>query len=403
MDPDCILINVEPGETRIALMSQGRLMGLRIVRPDNGPRVGDVYLGRVEKNLPGIKAAFVDVGAGRSGFLVPGSPVKEGDAVRVQVLREPYGDKGVKLTDTITASPLTGPPAGTRPPLCLHRTPDPIRRVLCEQAEAVQVVVDNRLLLKELKGFCQEAAPHLSDRLEAHGGPEPLFDAYGVTDQMEDALGPTVRLPSGGDIVIAETAALTAIDVNTGAASETTGREEAAFCTNTEAAAEIARQFRLRNLAGLIVIDFVSMKNKRRNAKVLEALRDAVTGDPSDVHVAGFTRLGLVEMTRRRRDAPLSETLCAPCSTCGGTGRIASALSAALDILRRARREADAVPGAGLSVTAAPAVIDALTGPAAPALAETERRLGHPIAMTADETLPPDRADVGPVKEGKNP
>lgn len=403
MKPDCILINAEPGETRIALIRQGRLMNLRIVRPDDGPRVGDVYLGRVEKNLSGIKAAFVDIGAERSGFLVPRDPVKEGEVVRVQVVREPYGDKGVKLTDKITSSPIAEPPAGTRPPLCLHRALEPVRRTLRDLAKETRVVVDDRLLLKELKEFCEEAAPHLTDWLDAHTGPGSIFDEYGITDQVEEALSPTLQLPSGGNIVISETAALTAIDVNTGTASTIPGQEEAAFVTNTQAATEIAWQIRLRNLAGLMVIDFVSMKNQRRRAKVLDILRDAVAGDPSEVHVAGYTRLGLVEMTRRRREASLSHVLTAPCTVCGGGGRTASAMSVALDALRRLRREADATPGVDYSVTAAPAVIDALKGPAAAAVGATERRLGRRIALTADETQPPDRADVGPAKERETP
>ncbi len=403
MDIDCILINAEPGETRIALIHQGRLVELRIARPGDGPRVGDVYLGRVEKYLSGIKAAFVHIGAERSGFLVPGGPVREGEAVRVQVQRESYGGKGVKLTDTITSSPITEPPAGARPPLCLHRAPDPVRRMLCEQATVTRVVVDNPALLKALKEFCDEAAPDLTERLDSHTGPQPIFDAYGISEQVEEATAPIVHLPSGGDIIISETAALTAIDVNTGTASSITGQEEAAFGTNMKAAAEIARQIRLRNLAGLIVIDFISMKNRRRRAKVLSALRDAVAGDPSEMHVAGYTRLGLVEMTRRRREPSLSHVLTAPCTICDGSGRTASAMSVALDTLRRVRREADAAPGVDFSVTAAPAVIDALRGPAAPALSETERRLGRRIALTADKTRPPDWADVGPAKEQETP
>ena len=397
---DCIVINAEPGETRIALMGKGRLVELWIARPGDGPRVGDVYLGRVEKNLSGIKAAFVDIGAQRSGFLVPGEPLKEGEAVRVQVRREAYGDKGVKLTETITSSPITEPPAGAPPPRCLHRTLDPVRRTLRDLAKATRVVVDDPALLKELKEFCDEVVPDLTDWLDIHTGPRPIFDDYGVTDQMEDALGPMLPLPSGGNIVIAETAALTTIDVNTGTASSITGEEEAAFSTNTTAAAEIGRQIRLRNLAGLIVIDFVSMKNKRRRAKVLDALRDAVAGDPSEVQVAGYTRLGLVEMTRRRRHASLAETLSAPCPACDGTGRVAAPLSTALEALRQVRREADRSPAVPLALRAAPAVIEALRGPAADALARTEERLGRSLVLSADADAPAERITIGPADGG---
>ncbi len=484
---DEVLINVAPGETRIALVEEGRLRELLVERPDQESVAGNVYLGRVEHVLPGIEAAFVDIGLVRAGFLALAETravdegtggvdahiadyVGEGDAILVQVLRDAFEDKGAKLTTRITlpgrylvyapdiakvkvSRSITGDEERTRlaalldelaedgegfivrtvasgtgrqelahdvaglraawaaitdkrsaakPPALLHGELDPVCRILRDAGggELARIAIDDSKTLARVRDFCQRVAPALGDRLVLHDPSDPLFEAHGIEEQIEGVLTPLVELPSGGSIVIDETAALTAIDVNTGGGSQTGGQQATALRTNLEAAAEIGHQIRLRNLSGLLVVDFVPMRRHQHGAEVLAALRSAVAGDPCPTHVFGFTRLGLVEMTRRRHRGSLSQTLTKPCLPCAGTGRVNSPLTVALEALRAALREAVANPGAALQLTAHPNVIKALDGPAASALADAEARLGRPLALNRDGAFPPSRFEVACTQGG---
>ena len=491
VDIDEILINVRPGETRVALLGQTRLCELEIVRDDGRSVVGNVYLGRVEKVLRGLAAAFVDIGFGRSGFLAlaearppEGGGAKtgdrisdylnEGDAVLVQVSRDPSGDKGAKLTTRITlpghylvyapglaeikisrriedgdaraqlgarmdsearegegfilrtaaAAAADEDLAGeigdlraawaaigenrkaSKPPACLHEELDPLFRVLRDGGgcKIKRVAVDEAKVLAEIREYCRQFLPEITAALERHGGADDLFEAAGVEEQIERALSPVVALPSGGSIIIEETAALTAIDVNTGGAGKPGGHEETALATNLEAAAESARQIRLRNLGGTLIIDFVPMRYRRDGAAVLAELRRALAGDPCVPHVIGFTRLGLVEMTRRKQRRPLRKALMNSCRACAGTGAVKSPVTVAIEALRRVRREAAATPAAAWSLTAAAEVIEALRGrgPAAAALEETEARLGRPLRLTSGGALPGKEFGIAPAEAGGN-
>jgi len=475
---DHILIEAGPGETRIALMEGARLRELTVARADDCGVVGNVYLGRVERVLPGIAAAFVDIGLGRSGFLglaearppdhaggkapAPAGEritdyVTEGDAVLVQVQRDATVDKGAKLTTHIG---LTGralvllPGAGevllsrrivgeaerarlqalladlragdeglilrtaglgapaealrreldslraawraiqakrttARPPARLLAEPGPARRALRDEAGPAvkRIVVEGAGLLADLAAFCRERAPELEARLCAHAEATPLFEALGVEEQIEAALAERVPLPAGGSLIIQPTAALTAIDVNTGGHVEGGGPEETALATNLEAAAEIARQMRLRNLSGMLMVDFVPMKRRPHQAEVLARLRAAVADDRLPVHVLGFTPLGVVEMTRPRHGETLAERLGATCPTCGGGGRVRSPATVAAEVLRRVLREARKSPGAAIEAAAPPAVVETLRTAMAKALAGTEERLGAPLRLRADAAL----------------
>ncbi len=490
MDIDEILINIRPGETRIALLGQARLCELEIVRDTDQSLVGNVYLGRVEKVPRGLAAAFVDIGLGRSGFLAlaearaadlrsrPESNgaktrdrvsdyLNEGDAVLVQVLRDPSDDKGAKLTTRITLSgrylvyvpglaeikisrriedddtgarlaafirgeaqesegfilrtaaaaandeDLSGEIGGLRaawtaigknrntskPPVCLHKNLDPLLRILrnCGGRRIKLVTIDDMKVFAKIREYCQQSLPEMTAALERHDGADGLFEAAGVEEQIERALSPIVALPSGGSIIIEETAALTAIDVNTGRASGRGGHEETALATNLEAAAEAARQIRLRNLAGALIIDFVPMRYRGNGAAVLTELRRAVASDPCIPHVIGFTKLGLIEMTRRKQRRSLNKVLMNSCRACAGTGAVKSPVTVAIEALRRVRREAAAKPATAWSLTAAPEVIKALGGPAMAALAETEACLGRPLRLTSDGALPGEEFGIAPV------
>ena len=487
MTVDEVLIEVMPGETRVALLDRGRLGELLVARPDLEDVTGNVYLGRVERTLPGIQAAFVDIGLGRSGFLAlaearpPGPPaagadritdhVGEGDAVLVQALNDPANDKGAKLTTRITlpgrylvltpgqadirlsrrldakgeggrlAAVLAGlardgegfivrtAAADTgaadldrdvaylrgcwakvvearghaRPPACLHWELDPLRRVLRDEAgpDLERVAIDDAAALARAKAFCAHLAPDIADRVELHSESGSLFETRDVEAQVDRALAPAVALAQGGTIVIDEVAALTAIDVNTGGRTGNGGPEETALGVNLEAAGEIARQVRLRNISGLLAIDFVPMRRRASGEEVLAALRAATADDRCPVHVAGFSRMGLVEMTRERRRGSLTQALFGPCAACSGTGRIKSPETLAFEVVRRLLREGRASPGTLLTVTAPPVVIEALRGPAAAALAEAERRNGGAVSLRADGTLADGRYDVAAGSSGE--
>lgn len=212
-------------------------------------------------------------------------------------------------------------------------------------------------------------------------GAEDLFSAFGADGVLEQALAREVMLPGGGSLVIEETAALTAIDVNVGAraAKGRGGNEETALAANLAAAAEIAALVRLRNLGGLFVVDFIRLANPANRAKVMAALRAAGAGDPEGLNVAGETTFGLVEMIRPRRRPPLSAVLGEACPACAGSGRRPMPANAAFDALRRLMRESRVRPGAVLGLSAAPDVADALAGAAQPALRAVEARLGRPV------------------------
>jgi len=490
---DRILIEAGPGETRVALLDGAWLRELLIDRPGHGSVVGNVYLGRVERVLPGIAAAFVDIGIGRAGFLGlaearppdhgAGDPaalpadritdyVTEGDAVLVQVQRDPAPDKGAKLTTHVA---LTGRRAvlmpgtreirlskridgdeerarleeivrgalgdgegailrtaasgmeagdltadlealrglwadirerrtGANAPVCLHREPGAAKRALRDAAGAAlrEAVVEGPGALAELRAWCEGLSPELVAKLRAHGEDGPLFEAFGIEEQVDAALAPRVPLPSGGSLIIQQTAALVAIDVNTGGRPESGGPEDAALRANLEAADEIARQLRLRNLSGTVVVDFVPMRRRQNTAEVLARLRAGVADDKVATHVFGQTKLGLVEMTRQRRSESLGELMGAACPACHGGGRVRGPLTLAFEALRRALRAQKAAPGAAVEVVAGPAVIEALRGEASGALAETEAALGAKLELTADPACAADGLEIVTAKRGRN-
>ncbi|MCG8508478.1 MAG: Rne/Rng family ribonuclease [Rhodospirillales bacterium] len=489
MAGDIILIEAGPGETRVALMRDGRLMDLQIDRPDLGSTVGNIYLGRVEAVLPGIAAAFVDIGLERSGFLglaearaagqdgaageSIGDYLSEGDAVLVQVLRDSVADKGAKLTTHITLTgrrlilmpgsdevrlsrridsrderkrleevignlarddegfilrtAATGAAVGeieteagrlrdlwagiegkmpaSRAPARLHTQPGAAKRMLRDEVgpKTARIVVEGRRALADLRAFCAEIAPDVESMLNLHEGPEPLFEAHGVEEQIEAALDPIVALPSGGRLIVEETAALTAIDIDTGGRRSGGSAEDVALHTNLEAAEEIARQLRLRNLAGIVVVDFVPIKKRPNSQAVLDRLRTALAADKTPANLFGFTRLGLVEMTRQRRSKSLRDLICEPCPHCSGIGWMKSRYSLACEGLRRTIRASRSDPGAEIELIAAPGVIETLTTAAAEALAETEEILGRPLRLIADGAIAPDHIEVIAARDGGGP
>ncbi|MFQ5533718.1 MAG: Rne/Rng family ribonuclease [Sphingomonadales bacterium] len=243
-------------------------------------------------------------------------------------------------------------------PRCLRHEPGPIGRKLRDWAgdQDAMIRVDGAAALREARRYAEQHDPALAERLSRHRGGRPLFEEYGIEAAVETAFGPRVELPRGGWIMIESTEALTAIDVNAGSRIEGSGREESARRVNFAAVREIARQLRLRNIGGLIVLDLISMTSKASWDRVLDELKKHLAMDRAATHVAGVTRLGLVELTRRRSGPTLEQMLNEPCPACRGAGRRQSLETVGLDVLRRARYEADQGRPGNLWITAHPDV-----------------------------------------------
>jgi ribonuclease G len=475
---DEILINVGLTETRVALVSTGRLVELGLARAGEDTMVGDVYLGRVDKVVPGMQAAFVDIGLNRAGFLAAADAavlgadpdavppidavLKDGDRVLVQVSKDPIGDKGPKITADVTfagralvytplsptlavsrriadlaererllalaeglreakdgfilrtvaegaeADTLAGEAAGLRQlwreltgriaaaqgktPCRLHRDLDPVTRALRDHGGVgvSSIRIDDGEALTAARTYVGRFAPGLSGRLAWHRGPEPIFARHNIEQQIETALRPRVRLPSGGEITIQATEGLTAIDVDSG--SYVSGRDQGETCRviNLEAAAEIARQLRLRAIGGLIVIDFIHMTDAATVEDVLAAFNRALADDPAPIRVSGMSELGLVEMTRRRVREPLAHLLTECCHACDGTGRVPTFATALAELLRAIEREA--ARGAGpVLVRAAPELAQALDPERRRQL---ERRIGRAVEWRGETGWPRERWDV---------
>lgn len=279
-----------------------------------------------------------------------------------------------------------------RAPSLMAATPAPACLALREAGAGItQVIVDDAALLADVRTYCRAEIPDLATRIESHKGATPLFEAMGVEEQIEAALDPVVALPGGGTLIVSQTPALCAIDVNTGGADAGT-REETAVAVNVEAAREAAHQMRLRNISGLVVIDFVPLRDADHKRRVLAALTEAAHDDPSGSHVVGYTRLGLVEVTRRRRGLSLLEIFGGPWPQAAAVSTkspLTVALEALRDVLRHGRSGITAP-----ALRASPAVIAALAGPAAAAKREAEEALGVAITLAADQTLAEDRWEI---------
>ena len=285
---------------------------------------------------------------------------------------------------------------GARPPACLMTEVAPVLKVLRdgELGAVERIAVDDWETFKRMRSFAERVSPSLVDRLVHDTGAGDLFEREGVEEQIDDALLPVVPLSGGGDIVIDETQALVVVDVNTGRARDGARFEDVALATNEEAAFELGRQARLRNLAGLIVVDFVSMRRRANRERVLDALQDALRGDPVNAYVAGFTRMGLVEMTRERRRPSLLETLTEPSPVGIGLGRIKSAETVAYEALRRVLAEGRARPGARIRLRAPGRVVAFLEDAGGGALDAVADRLGRPPELAGDGSLAADGFDV---------
>ena len=475
-----VLINVTPRETRVAVVAAGVVQELLIERASGRGLVGNLYMGRVARVLPGMQSAFIDIGLERAAFLhvadiwenrEPGKPIEkilaEGSPLLVQVVKDPLGSKGARLSTQVSLAgrllvylphdPHIGisqkiedengraqlrdrlkelVPAdekggfivrtlaeaaaeeelaadiaylrqlwatirsrslGARPPELLYQDLSLAQRVLRDMVSAAtqRVLVDSRENHQKLVAFAQRYMPQLAARLEHYAGERPLFDLYSVEDEIEKALSRRVDLKSGGYLIIDQTEAMTTIDVNTGGYVGSRNFDDTIFKTNLEASQAIARQLRLRNLGGIIVLDFIDMQSESHRAAVLEEFKRALARDRSRVTVNGFTGLGLVEMTRKRTRESLAHILCEPCPTCGGRGEVKTADTVCYEILREILREARAFNEAReFRILASQSVIDRFLEEEAPSLEMLSGFIGKRVSMQVESSYTQEQFDI---------
>ena len=479
-----ILINWAPQETRVAVVENGAVQEFYLERTLERGGVGNIYTGRVVRVLPGMQSAFVDVGLERTAFLhvadlanrtasneaglapVPiEKQVHEGQALMVQVIKDPIGSKGARLSMQISIagrllvflpqddhigisqkidSPelreqlrtrvqsLVGDGGGgfilrtnaedssdealaediaylrktwssirersfkTPEGELLHQDLSLAQRVLRDlvNADTNSVRVDSKMQFELLQQFGAEFTPTAVLKLEHYQGERPIFDLHKIDEELADALARRVELKSGGYLIIDQTEALTTIDVNTGSYVGARSLDDTIFKTNLEATQAAARQLRLRNLGGIIVIDFIDMAREGHQAAVLAELRKQTARDRARVTVSGFTQLGLVEMTRKRTRESLAHVLCEPCPTCGGKGAIKTARSVCYEIMREILREARQFSPKEFCVMASANVIETLLDEEAPHLGALSEFIGKPISLRAEPMGSPEQYDI---------
>ena len=404
--PDTIVVSALPGDRRVAWLADGVLIRYAVDAGEEagGPadvRAGDIIVGRVVRVHAGLAAAFVDIGDARAGFLMlhdgparnerdqrPG--LAEGDRVLVQVVRAAEGAKGAKLTGRFRpegqalALAAEGVAASARPPAVLRRVPDPFVSALRDgvHPRLARVVAEDLASAAAVRAAC----PELSGRIEIPLLGPPPFAAFGIAEQLEAALKPTLALPSGGALTISETPALVAVDVDAGA-TLTGDADATARAVNVEAIAALKAALDLRALGGHIVIDAVPMRTKHDREHILAALRAAFAGDALQTDIGGFTRFGLIELTRARVGPSLRQQLGRACTACDGGGVVLKPAIAAGDALRAAVAEARLSPGLAPLIVAPAPVIAALGGSMAAARAACEARLGRVIGLKEEAAI----------------
>lgn len=470
-----ILINVTPQETRVAVVENGVLQEVHVERESHRGLVGNIYKGRVSRFLPGMQAAFVDIGLDRAAFLqtaemksgAPGQPpfVSEGQDLVVQVVKDPIGTKGARLTthislparyvvympdsDHIGISQKIGDEEererlraavrvamGDGPGGFILRTmaeqvsEEELRRdihylrklwlrlsarmdapgsrglihadfslalramrdLVRENVEKVRI--DSREMYHKAYEFATEFVPEVAPRIEYYPGERPIFDLYSVEEEIKRALDRRVTLKSGGYLVIDQTEAMTTVDVNTGTYVGHRNLEETIFKTNLEAAQAIARQLRLRNLGGMIIVDFIDMVELEHKRQVLRALDRALMRDRARVSVAEMSSLGLVEITRKRTRESLERLLCETCPTCKGRGVLKTAETVSYEIFREILREARQFGADQYLVVASQFVVDKLMDDQAQSLAQLQEFIGKPIHLQVEPLYNQEEFDV---------
>ncbi|MGB1579916.1 MAG: ribonuclease E/G, partial [Nevskiales bacterium] len=260
--------------------------------------------------------------------------------------------------------------------------------------EVDRVRIDSKENFDHVITFAERFIPDVVPRIEHYAGDGPIFDLYGAEDEMQKALTPRVNLKSGGYLIVEQTEAMVTVDVNTGGYVGTRNPEDTIFKTNLEAAQALARQLRLRNLGGIIIIDFIDMHSEEHREQVLKALQKHLDHDPARTMISGISPLGLVEMTRKRTRESLEHMLCEPCQHCGGRGFMKSVETVCHEILREVMRSARQFESAEIMVLANPDVIGMLLDELSTAMAELENYVGKPIKLQSESLYQQEVFDV---------
>ncbi|MGB1837725.1 MAG: ribonuclease G [Marinobacter adhaerens] len=486
-----ILINVTPVETRVALVENGMLQEAYIERTSRKGIVGNIYKGKVVRVLPGMEAAFVDIGLERAAFIhasdvVPSqsngdepadapktvpdirSLLREGQSLVVQVTKDPIGTKGARLTTQLsipsrylvfmpgvshvgisqrieddterarlktlveeaaaedqdvqggyiirTAAEAASPEDLIGDMAYLHRLSQSIHeRIARVQAPAVvyqdlplfirtirdlirpqteKVRIDSRESHQRVMEFVEEFVTEFADKVEYYPGERPIFDLYSVEDEIQKALSRKVQLKSGGYVIIDQTEAMTTIDINTGAFVGHRNLEETIFKTNLEAARAISRQLRLRNLGGIIIIDFIDMEDPEHQRQVHRMLEKMLERDHAKTKITGVSELGLVEMTRKRTTESLGQVLCEPCPICDGRGFLKTTETVCYEVFREILRVNRAYDAESYLVMASQSVVDRLLDEESDNVADLETFISKTIRFQVEPFYSQEQYDV---------
>jgi ribonuclease G len=505
-----ILINWSPQETRVAVVENGAVQEIHVERSLERGIVGNVYLGKVARVLPGMQSAFIDIGLERAAFLhvadlvssinlrhaepdengksnkdskTADTPVQlppiekqvfEGQTLLVQVIKEPIGTKGARLSTQIslsgrllvflpqdkhigvsqkipveqrkqlrnrlqalaasaaeaektdshniggyilrtngedaqdaelaedisylrkTWSRIQGAAKRLPPKSVVHQDLNLLQRVMrdlvCDQTQSIRL--DAHLQYEKLIAFSSEFMPAAAEKLQHYKGERPIFDLFNIDDEIGKALGARVDLKSGGYLIVDQTEAMTTVDVNTGGYVGARNFDETIFKTNLEAAGAIARQLRLRNLGGIMVLDFIDMTRAEHREAVLAEFKKQLARDRVKTSCSDFSSLGLVEMTRKRTRESLAHMLCEPCAACAGKGIVKTARSIAYDILREILRESRQFNPREFRIIAAPKVIELFLDEESQHLAELSDFIAKPISLQSESAAGQEQYDV---------
>ncbi|MEI7532054.1 MAG: Rne/Rng family ribonuclease [Betaproteobacteria bacterium] len=475
-----ILINCSPQETRVALIWQAEVQELLIERAQHHSYVGNIYLGKVIRVLPGMQSAFIDIGLDKSGFIhiadvlqTDEHPIEKclfnGQTIMVQVLKDPLGTKGARLSTHISIagrnlvylpkdkqnnqisisqkitdetrrtlikkrvecllSPkflgnliirtsaeessdqdiatdlnyleLTWQKVSQKSlslpaPIILHQELTLTERVLRDIADdsTTQIRIDSLANFNKLQEFISAYMPNLLGKLVLYRGERPLFDLFETEQEINLALDRRVNLKSGGYLMIDQTESMTTIDVNTGSYVGAKTFDDTIYKTNLEAAKAISRQLRLRNLGGIIIIDFIDMHLEGHQEAVLAELNRGLIHDRSKTTVSPFSSLGLVEMTRKRTRESLAHLLCAVCSCCSGKGQLKTPQTICYEILREVLREHRQFNPKEFRIVAAPDVIDLFLEEQNPYLSELSDFIKKPIRLQSESSFSTEHYDI---------
>ncbi|AKE52691.1 ribonuclease G [Kangiella geojedonensis] len=492
---DEILINITPQETRASIVENGVLQELHIERTENRGIVGNIYKGVVKRVMPGMQAAFVDIGHEKAAFLhladivtdkaegskqaIEGaqlldkqqaqetditSVLHEGQKITVQVIKDPISSKGARLTTHITIPSrylvlmpdtehvgvsqriddehervrlrelleehedldngfiirtaaegasekelvrdalflaklwkgVTEKSKQVKAPGLIHEDLSLELRIMRDifEDDVERVRIDDQTTLDRIIKFVQKFLPDMESRIELYESERPIFDLYNVEEEIKKALERKVQLKSGGYLIIDQTEAMTTVDVNTGAFVGHKNLEETIFRTNLEAATALARQLRLRNLGGIIIVDFIDMKEEEHKRQVLRTLERLLEKDHVKTQITEVSSLGLVEMTRKRSRESLERLLCEPCQQCNGRGYVKTAVTVCYEIFRELSRAARTYDVQKFLVLASQEVVDCLLDEEASSLGDLEVEIDKPIKLQVESLYSPEQFDV---------